>query len=114
MLMSDLLRRSVVDADGVSLGKVRDVRVVQDGPYIEGFGNALRVDALVVGRGAIAVRLGYTRVGVRGPWLLRVGSTALEGRAYLVPWTEVEDHDDQLVTHRRRADLQHVRDAATD
>ena len=70
--MSDVMGRPVVDAAGTGVGQVSDVRLVQDGPYIEGFGNALRLDAVVVGRGGVASRLGYVRGGVRGPWPLRV------------------------------------------
>jgi hypothetical protein len=101
----------VVDAGGSRLGKVTDIRLVQDGPYIEGFGNALRVDAVVVGRGGIASRLGYVRGGVRGPWLLRVLATALEGRAFLIPWTDLARTDAGFSATRRQADLQRLRDA---
>ena len=68
MQISDVMGRRVADADGARVGKVADVRLVQDGPFVEGFGNTLRVDALVVGRGGVASRLGYVRGGVRGPW----------------------------------------------
>ena len=70
MRIGELLHSTVVDADGKRLGSIDDVRLVQDGPYLEGFGAALRVDGLVVGRGGLAVRLGYHRHGVRGPALL--------------------------------------------
>jgi hypothetical protein len=110
MLMSDLIGAYVVDADGQRLGKVTDVRLVQDGPYIEGFGNALRVDGLVVGRAGIADRLGYVRGGVRGPWLLRRLASALEGKAWLVPWTEVTAGEAGLAVGQARQALQRVRD----
>jgi hypothetical protein len=114
MLMSDVLGATVLDAAGARLGRVADIRLVQDGPFIEGFGSALRVDALVVGRAGIASRLGYVRSGVRGPWLLRVLAAALEGRALLIPWTDVVPAEDGWRTTRRRAELPTVRDAYRD
>ena len=111
MQMSDVMGQLVADADGARVGRVADVRLVQDGPFVEGFGNTLRVDALVVGRGGVASRLGYVRGGVRGPWLLKLLAGALEGRAYLVPWTDVQATDDGYATTRRRAELQRLRDA---
>ena len=56
-LISDLLRSKVVDAYGQDLGSVNDVRLVQDGPALEGFGAALRIDGLIVGAGALAEAL---------------------------------------------------------
>jgi hypothetical protein len=114
MQMSDVMGRPVADADGARVGKVADVRLVQDGPFVEGFGNGLRVDALVVGRGGVASRLGYVRGGVRGPWLLKVLAAALEGRAFLVPWADLEATDDGFVTTGRRADLQRLGPAYRD
>jgi hypothetical protein len=111
MQMSEVMGVPVVDAGGTHLGKVTDIRLVQDGPYLEGFGNALRVDAVVVGRGGLASRLGYVRGGVRGPWLLRVLAAVLEGRAFLVPWTEIHRTDAGFTATRRQADLQRLRDA---
>jgi hypothetical protein len=111
MQMSELLGRPVVDVDGQRIGRVSDIRLVQDGPYLEGFGDALRLDALVVGRGGVASRLGFVRGGVRGPWPLRAMAAALEGRALLVPWTDVEVTDAGLTVRRSRSDLRLLRDA---
>jgi sporulation protein YlmC with PRC-barrel domain len=114
MQMSEVLGRPVVDAAGTRIGQVTDVRLVQDGPFIDGFGLALRVDALVVGRGGVASRLGYVRGGVRGPWLLRVMAAALEGRAFLVPWSDVTADDAGFTVNRTRAQLQRLADAYGD
>jgi hypothetical protein len=109
--MGELLRSSVVDADGHEMGSVNDVRLVQDGPYIEGFGAALRVDALVVGAGSIAVRLGYHRNRVKGPALLKLVFGAIDRRAHYVPWDDVASWDGSTVTLRRsERDLDRVRD----
>jgi hypothetical protein len=45
---------------------------------------------------------------VRGPWLLRVMVAALEGRAYLVAWTDVEQTDGGFTVDRPRAELQRL------
>jgi hypothetical protein len=110
VLISDLIGAAVVDADGKRLGKVTDVRLVQDGPYIEGFGNALRVDSLVIGRDGIANRLGYARGGVHGPWLVRRLASAVEGKAWLVPWTDCRVREPGLTVGKGRVELQRVRD----
>jgi hypothetical protein len=110
VLISDVMGVEAVDADGHRLGKVTDVRLVQDGPFIEGFGNALRVDSLVIGRGGIASRLGYVRGGVRGPWALRVLASALEGKAWHVPWTDVSVRDGGIAVRRSSTELDRLRD----
>jgi hypothetical protein len=71
MRLSELLALDVVDADGRRAGRVRSVRLVQDGPLLGGTQAALRVDAVITGGGALGMRLGYGRGGVRGPLLLR-------------------------------------------
>jgi hypothetical protein len=89
MRLGELLDSTVIDAAGRDLGAVLDVRLVQDGPLLEGFGAALRLDGLIVGTGSFAVRLGYHRHGVQGPALLKAVFGALERRARYVPWAEV-------------------------
>jgi hypothetical protein len=94
MRLSELLDRPVVDADGRRLGKVRDVRLVQDGPVIGGTQAAMRVDAVVVSRGWRGVRLGYLRGEVRGPWLLRTIFGGLERAAHVIPLRDLAWDDD--------------------
>ena len=72
MRISDLLGSEVLQADGTRLGRVREVRIVQDGPIVNDLQAAFRVDAVIVGRGSLGVRLGYHAEHVRGPWLLNV------------------------------------------
>jgi hypothetical protein len=93
MRMSDLIGADVRAADGRSLGEVRDVRLVQDGPVTGGNQALLRVDAVVVGGGALAGRLGYLRGGVNGPWLLRAIFGPLERRAHTLSMDDVEHWD---------------------
>jgi hypothetical protein len=100
MRLSDLLHSTVVDASGTELGSVDDVRLVQDGPAMANFDAALRVEGLVVGRGAVGLRLGYHRAGVKGPWLLRRLFTRIERRARYVSWADVASWEADLVTLR--------------
>jgi hypothetical protein len=94
MRLSELLDRPVVAADGRRLGKVRDVRLVQDGPIVNGTQAALRVDAVVVSSGWRGVRLGYLRGEVRGPWLLRSIFGRLERAARIIPMRDLAWEDD--------------------
>jgi hypothetical protein len=110
MQLSEVLGATVVDPEGAKIGLVADVHLVQDGPLIEGFGNALRVDALVVGRGGGALRLGYVRGGVRGPWPLRALAALLEGRARVVQWSDVERVGDDFRVALLRHDLPRLSD----
>jgi hypothetical protein len=104
MLLSELLNARVVDVDGKDLGLVEDVRLVQDGPLLLPFGAALRVTGVIVGRGALGIRLGYYRGGVQGPWLLRMIFERLERRARYVNWDDVANWDGDTVRLTRRAD----------
>jgi hypothetical protein len=78
--ISDVLDCAVVAADGRRLGRVRDVRLVMDGP-VDGALARMRLDAVIVGGSALAGRLGYLRGGVRGPALLAAVMSRLERRA---------------------------------
>jgi sporulation protein YlmC with PRC-barrel domain len=110
MRMGDLLHSKVIDRDGALVGQVHDLRLVQDGPKVKGFGPALRVDGLVVGRGSLAIRLGYHRKDVRGPFLLGRIFRGLEGMAIYVPWDVVTTHDGELHLSAKLADLRKVSD----
>lgn len=111
MRMGDLFHSDVVDVDGVAVGRVHDVQLLRDGPTQGGFGPALRVDGLVVGKGSLAIRLGYYRAGVQGPFLLGRVFRVLEGRARFVPWSQVDEHDADRITLRCPVgDLPRVRD----
>jgi hypothetical protein len=99
MRLTDLLDRQVY-RHGRSLGRIRELRLVQDGPYVDGFGAALRVDGVLVGKAAAAVRLGFHRPSVGGPWPLKPILAALARRATYIPWTDLEVEEDGSVVCR--------------
>ena len=91
MRLSDLLHEPVYDSEWRPIGRVQDVRLVQDGPLQGLTGAAFRVDGLVVGRSAMGVRLGFLRREMHGPWPLKVLFERLERRVKSLPWSQVED-----------------------
>jgi sporulation protein YlmC with PRC-barrel domain len=106
MRLSELLDMDVVDENGTRAGHVHDVRLVQDGPVGAGFDTALRVQGLVIGRGAVGIRLGYGRTLNRGPWLIRVLLSARHDSKF-VPWGRVRSIDDDgIVIAGSAADLE--------
>jgi hypothetical protein len=57
-----------------------------------------RVDAVIVGTAGLATRLGYSRNGITGPWLIRSVATMFEKRRTTqVPWADIARRNDQLV-----------------
>jgi hypothetical protein len=111
MHLSDLLHSRAYDADGVDIGRVGDVRLVQDGPVLLPFGAAFRVEGLVVGNHSLETRLGFQRGALTGPWLVRVLCAGLERRARYVDWNDVVSWDGRVVRiAKRRAELGPVDD----
>ena len=105
MRLSDLLHSHVVDAEGVTLGQVKDVLVTQEGPQVGGHDAVLAVDGLVVG-GYQATRLGFERGGAQGPWPMAALFRRLERKARFVPWDTVASWEgDTLRLSVRRQDL---------
>jgi hypothetical protein len=94
-----------VDADGCALGKIHEVRLRRDGAILPGFGPALRIEGFVVGKGARAIRLGFARPEVTGPWPFNLWGARAARRARFVPWKTVEFRDGHILTSIHRADL---------
>jgi hypothetical protein len=105
MRLSELLGAEVFDAGGASVGRVRDVRLVRDGPN-HGYGGEklFRVHGLVVGSGAAGERLGYGRAGLQGPWLFK---KIFSRKERFVPWEQIRRHDGERIDlMTTRAELQ--------
>ncbi len=102
--MSDLLGAEVLDAEGTTIDKVYDVRLVQDGPPIGPFGASLRLRSLLVGSTAIGARLGFERNEVRGPLPLRVAFDTLHGRILIPTWEQIASIEEGRIRLRVAAD----------
>jgi sporulation protein YlmC with PRC-barrel domain len=98
MRLSDLLGSDVVDEAGRHAGHVHDVRLVQDGPIVGGFGASLRVDGLLIGRRSIGARLGYDRRQMHGPLLVKLAVGWLFPDGHYVDWDRVRAvEEDRIV-----------------
>jgi len=89
--LSELLNCQVLDADGGAVGRVHDVRLVQDGPPTGGFGAAFRIGGLIVGPAMAGTRFGYGRTGMTGPFLLAAPLRLRRRKVRFVPWDRVRE-----------------------
>ena len=88
MRLNELVGSEVRDGNRRVIGNVREVRLVQDGPEIEGFGPAFRIRGILVG-GRPSLRLGTARPDVKGPWVFKVMGSRIEKRLRFVDWAQV-------------------------
>ncbi|MFI5694110.1 hypothetical protein ACIA58_19845 [Kribbella sp. NPDC051586] len=111
MRLNELLGHRVIDADSNEIGGVADVRLVQDGPLLVSMQRALRVDGLIVVENRSTRLFGYERHV--GPELLRRLVHWRLGNVWYLPWTEVEQITDGIVTiTTRRTDLRPLEEMA--
>lgn len=90
MRLADLLGHDAVDEVGRSLGRVHDVRMRRDGPVLQPSNQpTYRLLGLVIGRGAVGRRLGYSDPDINGPWLLKAIFQAQTRRSRYVEWARV-------------------------
>jgi sporulation protein YlmC with PRC-barrel domain len=97
MRFSDLLRSTVIDAEGQEVGEVHDARFVKDGPVQGAFGPGYRFQGLVVGKRSFGARLGFDRASVKGPWLLKKLFQKLHADARFVDWSAIDSIEDGKV-----------------
>jgi PRC-barrel domain len=88
MRLSELIGSEVRDGNGVVIGTLRDVRLVQDGPDVDGFGRAFRIKGVLVG-GHPWERLGMTRDDVKGPKIFKWWGKRVERDLRYLDWTQV-------------------------
>src|SRR5213592_4741823 len=106
MRLSDLLGAEVLDQAGRSAGRVHDVRLVQDGPVMGGFGAGLRLDGLIVGRRAVGARLGYDRGRMKGPLPVKLLAGWLRHDGRYVQWERIRSIEpDRIVISGTVEDL---------
>ncbi len=87
MRLSELLGAEVRDGRGRVIGRVRDVRVVQEGRSEESVG-MLRLQGLVIGP-APGRRFGLNRPDIKGPLLLKWIAGWIYRRLDEVDWRQV-------------------------
>jgi uncharacterized protein YrrD len=97
MRLSELLGAEVVDQAGRNAGHVHDVRLVQDGPLVGGFGASLRLDGLIVGRRAVGARLGYERRGMKGPLPVKLLAGWLHHDGRYVAWDRIRSIEPERI-----------------
>lgn len=88
MRLSELLDVEMQDRDGRRVGRVVDIRLVQDGPVRFPYGAALRVDGFIVAERELVRLLGYER-DVR-PAIFRRVIGLVSGTVRLVGFADVE------------------------
>jgi sporulation protein YlmC with PRC-barrel domain len=97
MRLSDLLDSEVIDETGKMLGRVHEVRAIQNGPLQGAFGAALTIEGLIVGRGSLGTRLGFDRTDVNAPAAVRWIFEGIKGNRFFVPWNKiVAIHEDGI------------------
>ena len=89
MRLSDLLNREVIDETGRKLGRVHEVRAIQNGPLQDAFGAALTIEGLIIGRGSLGTRLGFDRTDVKSPAAVRWIFEGLKGNRLFVRWDKI-------------------------
>jgi sporulation protein YlmC with PRC-barrel domain len=88
MILSDLLGRPVVDADGTRIGTVLDLRFVLDGSPGQLLADA-RLDGLVVSPRSRRSYLGYERSEVNAPAIINAIVAWLHRGTFYVEWDAV-------------------------
>lgn len=101
MRLSELMKMRSVDSSGEALGHVKDVRLEERaGGWV--------VTDVVVGRAAVAERLGFIHGVVERPVVLARLMGRLARRARIVPWDKVRQvGDGVLQVAARRDELPH-------
>jgi sporulation protein YlmC with PRC-barrel domain len=96
MRASDLLGSRVVDGRGQILGRVIDLRSVQNGP-LRGVMCAPRIESLIVSPRRVGSMLGYQRHEQQGPWAIRAIVRGVHRHRIIVPWASVDTYDGDIV-----------------
>jgi sporulation protein YlmC with PRC-barrel domain len=103
MKLSELLGADAYDESGRRLGRVHDVRVVQDGPMVDGATATFRLASLIVSPHSLGSRLGLDRRSTRAPWLVAALARWLQRDTRIVDWGDVVEVGDDRVVVRADA-----------
>ena len=97
MRVSDLVGAEVLDTANVMVGRVNDVRMVQDFPVVGDMGAAFRVQSLIVGKHRLMAHMGLERAHIKGPWLLKAVAHRLHRDARAVPWDKIRSIEQGVI-----------------
>lgn len=97
MRLSEVLDAEVIGRGGKRIGRVSDVRLVQDGPVLGEWGAAFRIRDLIVTPRRAADWFGYERAEMKGPWALNALFRRIHRGAVLVDWDLVTAYGDKRV-----------------
>jgi hypothetical protein len=104
--IGDLLGRQIISLNGERLGVAHDARIYRDGPYLPGFGPALRLHALIIGPPSLASRLGLDRPDTTGPWPLHQWGQRALRHARLLLSEDIRLERDHIVSARPFEELE--------
>jgi sporulation protein YlmC with PRC-barrel domain len=88
--LNQLLQMSVQDRDGISQGRVLDVRLE---PETSDPGEAIKLVGLVIGRGRPGSLFGYDRRPDMGPWLVRWAVRRMHRHSAYVDLADLDELD---------------------
>ncbi|MCA1833818.1 MAG: hypothetical protein ABR548_11295 [Actinomycetota bacterium] len=100
MRLSDFLQAEVLDDNDVSIGRVQDVRLIQDGPVIGTWGAAFSIEGLIVSKRGVGARLGFHRSNVKGPLPLKALFEWIFRDARLVEWERIRSIEEGRIRFR--------------
>ncbi|MCT9933527.1 hypothetical protein N5079_25260 [Planotetraspora sp. A-T 1434] len=104
--LSGLLGREVRDSSGDIVGRIADVRLVQDGPMLAAVQQAFRIDGFVVVPRHTGQLFGYERgPGGRGPAPVSALIRWLHRGSRYVTWDQVESLDGPVRLRVREGEL---------
>jgi len=106
--LSRMFGRQVRDADGRAIGRVHEVRLRRIEASTPLTGPDFKIEALIVGSGGLALRLGFTSTPARTPWPFGARARAALREARVVPWDSVCESGEELETRLALSDLETV------
>jgi hypothetical protein len=106
--LSRMFGRHVRDADGRPIGQVHEVRLRRIETATPLTAPDFKIEALIVGAGGLALRLGFTSTPARAPWPFGARARAAVADARVVPWEFVRESGEELHTTLALSELETV------
>ena len=106
--LSRMFGRRVRDTDGRPIGRVHEVQLRRMEASEPSTAPAFKIEALIVGAGGLALRLGFTSTPARAPWPFGARARAAVREARVVPWESVRQSGEELHTTLALSELETV------